>query len=64
MIELAAAIESYPVAPASGGQWGWSEDAAMARRYWRWIVEEGWPQKNPSGRPYAMAGLKFPVSTQ
>lgn len=62
MIEVASAIESYPVAPASGGQWGWTEDAAMARRYWHWIVEEGWPEKHPSGRPYAMAGLKFPLS--
>ena len=56
---VAGEIEAYPVKPPSG-QWDWRKDADAARRYYRWIVEQGWPEstqgyKNPYGT------MKFPL---
>jgi hypothetical protein len=61
MREIAEAIENYPVPPAEGGQWSWQSDAAMARKYWQWIVKEGWPAERAPGQHYSMAGLRFPI---
>ncbi|TVR15673.1 MAG: hypothetical protein EA401_02420 [Planctomycetota bacterium] len=60
MRSIAEEIRAYPHPPAQGGQWNWLEDADAADRYWRWIVDEGWPEKI-RGTPTAMGGQRFPV---
>ncbi len=61
--QVAAEIRAYPVKPPVG-QWNWTKDADEADRYFRWIVEEGWPARSrASGRrdvPNANAGMRFP----
>ncbi len=52
---VAAEIDAYPVKPPSG-QWNWRKDADAARRYYRWIVEEGWPENT-----HGYGGMKFPL---
>jgi len=54
---VAAEIDAYPVRPPSG-QWNWGRDANAARRYYRWIVEEGWPEQT-RGRRNPYGGMKF-----
>lgn len=61
MLETAELIREYPVKPASGGQWSWVEDAAMAEQYYRWIVEDGWPAEFGGGRATGMGGMRFPL---
>ncbi|MEM7625476.1 MAG: hypothetical protein AAF333_07605 [Planctomycetota bacterium] len=57
--DLAEEIEQYPVAPEVG-QWDWTKDAGRARRYFHWIVVEGWPARtNGFANPYG--GLTFPL---
>ena len=58
---VAAEIEAYPVKPPSG-QWDWNKDADAARRYYQWIVEQGWPEST-HGHKNPYAGMKFPLDT-
>lgn len=59
ILGITAEIDAYPVKPPSG-QWNWAKDADAARRYYRWIVEEGWPDSTDGYKnPYA--GMKFPI---
>jgi lysophospholipase L1-like esterase len=61
MRQTAREIREFHAPPAQGGQWNWLEDAEMARTYWRWIVVEGWPTKNPSRQTVPDPGLRFPM---
>jgi hypothetical protein len=59
MNEVADEIKDYPVMPPAG-QWNWIEDADMAKRYYNWIVNEGWPRQTRGyDNPYG--NLKFPM---
>ena len=63
MRRIAGEIRDYPHPPAQGGQWNWLEDADAADRYWRWIVEDGWPSQL-EGTPTAMGGQRFPINDE
>ncbi|MCC5805318.1 MAG: hypothetical protein JJU00_03215 [Opitutales bacterium] len=60
MREIAQEIRRYPVKPPRG-EWTWAKDADTADRYWRWIVEDGWPEKARSFDT-GMGGMRFPVA--
>ncbi len=60
MREAVAAIRAYPVPPPRG-EWTWAKDAGMADQYWRWIVEEGWPERT-HGRGTGLGGVRFPLA--
>ena len=59
MLVVAEEIENFPVTPALG-QWKWPRDAERARRYYRWIVEEGWPEETDGFRN-SYGGMTFPL---
>jgi hypothetical protein len=56
--EVAAQIRAYPIKPPTA-QYLWAEDADRAERYFRLIVDEGWPAES-SGIANPNAGMKFP----
>ena len=58
--ELARAIREYPVKPAAGGQWSWTEDADQAMKYYDQITKKGWPAAI-RGIPNPYAGVVFPL---
>ncbi|MCC5830459.1 MAG: hypothetical protein JJU36_13520 [Phycisphaeraceae bacterium] len=62
MKQVAQEIRDYPIKPPTG-QWEWISDAQTADRYWRWIVEEGWPERT-RGFETGMGGKTFPLEVE
>jgi hypothetical protein len=58
--EVAKLIREYPVKPAVG-QWNWVKDADNAERYFKQIVQTGWPAAT-RGIANPAAGMKFPFT--
>jgi hypothetical protein len=56
--EVARLIRDYPVKPPTA-QYVWAEDAGRAERYFKLIVEDGWP-KESAGIVNPNAGMRFP----
>jgi hypothetical protein len=52
-------MRDYPVKPPKA-QFGWAGEPRNAERYWKWIVEEGWPKESQPGIANSNAGMKFP----
>jgi hypothetical protein len=56
--DVARLMRDYPV-KAPKGQYVWTDDAKFAERYFKLIVEDGWPATS-GGVPNPNAGVKFP----
>ena len=60
IVRLSDEMRDYPE-PGPVGQWSWVEDTDMARQYYMWIVETGWPQQTRGyNNPYG--GMTFPLN--
>jgi hypothetical protein len=56
---VAPLVRSYPVKPPTA-QFNWSGEADNSERYFRWIVQDGWPRESQAGIVNPNAGMKFP----
>jgi hypothetical protein len=52
-------IRKYPVKPVAA-QYNWLTEPDNADRYFRYIVQTGWPRESQPGIPNPNAGMKFP----
>jgi len=59
MKEVAQLVQKYPVKPAAA-QYNWVTEPNNADRYFRYIVQTGWPRESQSGIVNPNAGMKFP----